>query len=515
MSAKSPTDGVPPVLPIEGKREPTMGVMSAIFYVAGAMIGAGIFATPSGVLEQVGSVGVAMFLWVIGGSAALLGALSYIEWGQMFPGQSGGDQVYFLYGYPRPRALMAFLFCWTGIFLILPGYAASISTVSAKYFLNGIFGQKDDDLKTTNSFMYDHWDLFNKLTAVLIITLIHITNAVSVRLAVRVNDFLGALKIALLATFVVAGIVVMTGVTSLKMTDNLRNPWGNVQSEPSSFVSALFAIFYVYDGWNSINYAAGELKNPVRALPLGSIGGVLICMLLYVLVNIAFLAVVPYDEFINAKELLGSVFAAKVFGRTIGEKVMPFLIASCAYGACSTAVFGAARIIQAAAAQGMLPKPDFFKRNNSLLNTPLNALLLNFLVAALLICAPPGEKAFNFLIGLVTYPAWIFYGISLVGLLMFRRLRPNWPRPFKIWLVAPIIVICVALFVTIFPFFGPDWLPSLVGLVVMLFGIPVYYLIRGRFTLDDMELKDGMGDDAFPTSVDVTAAGKRTEKDMA
>ncbi|KAJ3077823.1 b(0,+)-type amino acid transporter 1 [Quaeritorhiza haematococci] len=463
-----------------------MGVMSAIFLVAGGIIGAGIFATPSAVLRDVGSVGAAMFLWVIGGAASMLGALSYVEWGQMFPGKSGGDQVYLLYGFPRPRALIAFLFCWTGIFLIRPGYAAAISTVSGKYMLLGILGEKEA-LKLSNPTIYGHWELFQKLAAVTIVTVIHLTNALSVKAAIRVNDLLSAVKILVLAVFCVAGVVVMTGVTKVQTSNNFSNVWANTKTDPAAYVSALFSIFYVFDGWNYLNYCAGDLKDPVRTLPRGSIGGVLICTILYCLVNIALLAVVPYQEFIAAKELLGSTFAVKVFGDTIGKKVVPFLIGFAAYGACSAVTFGAARIIQTAATQGMLFKPEIFKRNNKRLGTPVNALLLNWFIAALLICVPPGEQAFSFLVALATYPAWIFYGISLVGLIVFRRLQPNWPRPYRVWLVAPIFVIGVALFLAIFPFFGSDWLSSLVGLVAMGLGVPVYYLIRNRFTLEELE----------------------------
>ncbi|KAJ3081595.1 b(0,+)-type amino acid transporter 1 [Quaeritorhiza haematococci] len=482
--------------PSGGKEAPKMGVMSAIFLVAGGIIGAGIFATPSDVVSNVGSVGAAMALWVVGGMASMLGALSYVEWGQMFPGKSGGDQLYLLHGFPRPRALIAFLFCFTGVFLIKPGYTAAIGTVAGKYMLFGILGPKDE-LEASNPFIFERWDYFNKLAAILIVTLIHLTLALSMRVAIRVMDLLSAVKLTLLAVFCVAGIVVLTGATRIERTDNFANIWANTNTNPGNYVSALFSIFYVYDGWNYLNYNAGDLNDPVRTLPRGSIGGVLICTFLYCLVNVAFLGVVPYQELVKAKELLGSTFAVKVFGHTVGRKVVPFLIGFAAYGACSAVTFGAARIIQTAATQNMLPKSTFFAQTNQRFGTPVNALLLNWFIAALLICVPPGERAFSFLVALATYPAWIFYGASLVGLILFRRLQPNWPRPYRVWLVAPIFVIGVAAFLAIFPFTGKDWLSSLVGLVLMLLGIPIYFLIRRRFKLEELEDLDGLDAKTF------------------
>ncbi|KAJ3091153.1 hypothetical protein HK102_001509 [Quaeritorhiza haematococci] len=491
-----------------GQRESAqMGVMSAILLVAGGIIGAGIFATPSSVLDDVGSVGAAMFVWVIGGFASMMGALSYVEWGQMFPGKSGGDQLYLLHGFPRPRALAAFLFCWAGIFLIKPGYSGAIATVSGKYMLLGMLGPKEE-VEALYPIAHRYWELWNKLAAVFLVFIIHLTMALSMKVAIRVNDMLSAVKLLVLAVFCVAGVVVLTGATRIERSDNFQNIWANTKTSPGSYVSALFSIFYVYDGWNYLNYNAGDLRDPVRTLPRGSIGGVLICTFLYCLVNVAFLAVVPYQEFVTAKELLGSTFAVRVFGVTIGQRVVPFLIGFAAYGACSAVTFGAARIIQKAAQQRMLPFSDFFAQN-SRFGTPVNALLLNGCICSFLICVPPGEDAFSFLVALATYPSWIFYGASLIGLILFRRLQPNWPRPYRVWLIAPIFVIGIALFLAIFPFTGKKWLSSLMALILVLLGVPVYFLIRRRFDLSELE-----DDDVFKAEGSVSSPTKEVPEKM-
>ncbi|KAJ3086596.1 hypothetical protein HK102_012863 [Quaeritorhiza haematococci] len=153
-------------------------------------------------------------------------------------------------------------------------------------------------------------------------------------------------------------------------------------------------------------------------------------------------------------------------------------------------VFSSARILQTAAAQGMVPKPHIFQQENKRLGTPINALILNWCITVLLICAPPAGKAFTFLLPLAAYPAWIFYGLSLLGLILFRRFQPNWPRPYRVWLIAPIVVICMSSFLAIFPFLGEDWLNSLVRLSVLFLAVPLYYLIRNRFTIEKLEFED-------------------------
>ena len=107
-------------------------------------------------------------------------------------------------------------------------------------------------------------------------------------------------------------------------------------------------------------------------------------------------------------------------------------------------------------------------------------------ISAILTISPPGESAFSFLVDLATYPAWIFYGLTLLGLIIYRYQEPKIRRPFKVWLIFPIIVIIVSAFLTIFPFLSTDmssWLPSTISLTLMLIGIPVYMKLRKSFRI--------------------------------
>lgn len=208
----------------------------------------------------------------------------------------------------------------------------------------GIWGHHSS--LSADSPILENWNLINKVLAVCILTAMTFINGFSVRLAIRMQDFLTLIKVVVLAVFSCAGLVVLFGgMPSIPKTDNFTNMFAGTTTDPGNIASALFKVFYVFDGFNYLSYSASELKNPTVNLPRCTIVGVTLTTILYFLINIGFLAVVPLKEFIGAGEVLGAVFAEKVFGTLVGQRIVPFLIASCAFSAGSAVVFGSGRIV--------------------------------------------------------------------------------------------------------------------------------------------------------------------------
>ena len=170
----------------------------------------------------------------------------------------------------------------------------------------------------------------------------------------------------------------------------------------------------------------------------------------------------------------------------MGTKVLPLFIASATYGAVCAMVFSGSRVIFAAAKADFLPFSGFFSKISSF-NTPVNALLLNWVLTVILMIAPPPGAAFSFLVDLVGYPTWIFYGLAVLGLLILRKTQPDRDRPFKVFVIVPFFVILMSIFLSVFPFYPtetddfPYYLPPLLGLCFVFAGIPLwYYKVRGR-----------------------------------
>jgi amino acid transporter len=463
-----------------------MGVFSGTAMVAGLMIGSGIFSTPGSIWELAGSPGMAMVLWIVGGIITYCGTFCYIELGTMLP-KSGGEQAYLQQAFRKPKALFAFLFCIIMIVCIRPGSAAADSTVFGKYLMYSIFGEQST---LADGFVKSHYDLFLRLMGVFCISSITLINIFSVKWSIRVHDILTTIKVLVLLLISVSGIVVLSGGTKVPYTNNWSNPFAGSKIDANSYAKALFSVFWAYDGWNNLNYSVGELKNPRRNLPIAAGLGVTIVTILYLMANVAYITVVPATVAFTSHELLAGNFGEIVFGRVFGHIILPILIALSTYGAVSAMVFSMSRVMFVAAREGYLPFSSVFGKLHSTLKTPIYALLFNWCWTMVMLLGPPPGEAFEFLVDFISYPAWFFYGISVVGLLWMRKTQPELERPFKVWWPLAVLFILCAVFLCVFPFFPPTdgeplvspggipyYLSSLLGLISIVLPIPLWYIM--------------------------------------
>jgi len=206
----------------------------------------------------------------------------------------------------------------------------------------------------------------------------------------------------------------------------------------------------------------------------------------YLVVNISYLVVLPKETMIEAGNLLAAKFFSVCFGHIAGVKIFPVCIALSAFGAVCAMVYSAARVIHSAAEAGYFPFSSFFSKINPYTKTPVNALVFHWACVVFLMFAPPPGAAFEFLVQFAQYPSWIFYGLSVLGLLIMRRTHTHLPRPFKVFFLFPIIFICVAIFLAVFPFIPsenpdfPSWLPSLAGVCFIIIGLPLWHVLVNR-----------------------------------
>ncbi|TPX31989.1 hypothetical protein SmJEL517_g04809 [Synchytrium microbalum] len=322
---------------------------------------------------------------------------------------------------------------WSMIFLIRPAGEALDSTIFGQYLLYPIYGSVD---------LVPRWPK-------------------------------AALAVGMLLAVGISGIVVATGVTSVPLAkENWQSFFSTTGDSitPGSLALALFKIFWAFDGWNNLNYSLGELKDPVKTLPRATSFGVSTVVILYMLANTSYLLVLPQAEMIAAEELVAGVFFKRIAGDLAGGIVFPILVAFSGFGAVCAMVYSVSRVIQAGAVAGILPFSFLFKRVHPVTKTPVNALILNWVMACILILAPPPGAAYNFLVDALGYPTWAFYGLSVVGLLMLRK-RGTYSRPFKAWTIMAWIFILVSIFLCVFPWVPavepyPYWLPPFVGVIL-------------------------------------------------
>ncbi|KAJ1978926.1 hypothetical protein H4R34_003023 [Dimargaris verticillata] len=462
----------------------TMGPWSGIALVCGLMVGSGIFSTPATVLVHAGSAGMAMVIWGIGALVTLCGALSYTELGSMLP-QSGGEQAYLDYAFRKPRALLAFLFCFCMIVCIRPGSAAANSTVFGKYILYAAYGPRSD---ITNTYIADNFDWLARALAILCLSSIAILNCLSVKWSLWVHNTLTWIKLLTLLLISITGLVIVSGVTNVQRSSLLSEGFQHTSGDLNYTAKGLFAALWAYDGWNNLNYSLGELKRPRRNLPICVVGGVSLITVLYLLTNVAYFSVISMADAEDAREVLAGRWGDLVFGTTFGRIVIPLAIAVSCLGSVSAMTFTVARIILVAAQNQYMPFSDRLAQLHPRFKTPMYCVVIQWVLAMIYLLAPPPGEVFEFLVDMQSYPTWLFYGLSLVGLIWLRRREPLMERPFKVWLLMPAIFILATAFLCIFPFVPPSaadasdtgvpyFLSSLLGALYVLLGIPVWYFL--------------------------------------
>ena len=298
-----------------------IGWASAYILVISRVIGSGIFAMPGTIVQNVGSPGLALSMWLIGAFVAWASLAIDLEYGCMLP-RSGGVKVYLEYTYRRPRFFASTL---VAIQAVLLGFTATNCIVFAKYLMFAI-GTPVDDLNT-------------KLIAVGLLTAITIVHGCFYRSGVWVQNVLGWVKVALIVFMIGTGLFVIifrprtvSSPPPAIPAESWDELWSGSHWAWNDLSTAFLKIFYSYAGLGNLNNLMNEIKNPVRTLKTVGPTALLTACTMYILANVAYLAVVPLDEIKHSKELIAALFFERVFGPGFGNVFLPLAIALSAAG---------------------------------------------------------------------------------------------------------------------------------------------------------------------------------------
>jgi len=387
-----------------GEAQPTgyvrrLGVFDATMLVIGGIIGAGIFLNPTVVAKQVGTPGLTIGVWVLGGLVALAGALVFAELGARKP-QAGGGYVYLR---DALGPLTGFLYGWTELLVINSGGIAAVSVIFASYTA-ALLGLPDRTIAPM---------------AIGAIALLSAVNYLGVRPGSLVQNIFTVLKLLALAALIVAGLM-LTGhapVTAAAPAP-VRNIWGSIAVTGTALVPVLFA----YGGWQSTNFVAGELRNPGRDLPKALLLGVAAVVTVYVLANIVYVKVLGVSGLARSTAPASDVMRA-VLGPA-GATFIAIGIAVSAFGFLNLCILAAPRVYQTMAADGV-----FFGRAAKLherYHVPAVALIIQAGWAILLVAT----KRYDQLLSYVVFGDWIFFGLVAVTLWVYRRRKTGEPVAF-------------------------------------------------------------------------------------
>jgi APA family basic amino acid/polyamine antiporter len=461
-----------------------IGFWSATSIIIGSIIGSGVFMKPASMAMQLGSPIWLTIVWVIAGVFSLFGALIYAELGAMLP-ETGGIYVYFKYMFGD---FLAFLYGWAAFAVINTASVAAISFVCAQYadyflHLPRLSIEAEHSIAWHLPFIGDLYPLENlgvKMLAIAIMITLTFVNYLSVRASSSLQVISTFIKMAVIAALIFGIFVSGHGsIQNFVHSEDPKQGWDLL----SGIIAALTGAFFAYDGWINISSMAGEVKQPQKNIPRSLFLGTLACIAVYVLVNQAYLYVLPIEK-IAGSSLVASDAMGIALGKT-SEAIIAAMIVICTFGSINANVMAPARITYAMGKDKVF-LPWAGKENR--FHTPGNALWLHGIWTALFIIS----GSFDMLADMFVFITWIAYGLGAVGIFLLRKKLPNQPRPYKIWgyPVVPILFIAFSAFYLITTVYNDvnnylhhrqPVINSLLGLVITGLGLPLYFYYRKKY----------------------------------
>ena len=489
--------------PTETKFVRGLGLLDSTMIVAGSMIGSGIFIVSADITRQVGSAGWLLMVWLITGVLTVVAALSYGELAAMMP-RAGGQYVYLREAY---SPLWGFLYGWTLFLVIQTGTIAAVAVGFARYLgvLVPAISPTAWIIPPINiSGSYALSLSAQQLVAIFIIVLLTFINTRGLRIGKLIQNIFTSAKTLALIALILIGLLIGRNADALRANfTDFWTPHGVEPIKPDlsflpsvtaaagafglliAFCVAQVGSLFSADAWNNITFTAGEVKEPRRNIPLSLAAGTGLVIALYLLANLAYLCMLPLDKIQHAPDDRVATAAMETVFSGGGAVIMAVAIMISTFGCTNGIILAGARVYYAMARDGL-----FFKATGKLnsCSVPAFGLVLQCVWTCLLVL--PRTRSRDLVTGLekygnlysnlldyVVFAVLIFYVLTIAGLFILRRTRPEAERPYRafgypivpaLYLVAASVISLVLLLY--------QTKTSWPGLLIVLTGVPVYFL---------------------------------------
>src|SRR5215471_4016199 len=476
-----------------------LGLLDSTTIVAGSMIGSGIFIVSADISRQVGSPGWLLVVWLVTGVLTVVGALSYGELAAMMP-KAGGQYVYLREAF---SPLSGFLYGWTLFLVIQTGTIAAVAVGFARYMgqLFPAISESRYIIEPINiSSKYAVSLSTAQLIGIVMIAFLTWMNTRGLKLGKFVQNSFTIAKTGALVALIVLGVLIGSNHSAVAANfGNFWTPRGSLKDVGQGLTAATaFGLFvgicvaqtnslFSADAWNNITFTAGEVKNPRKNIPLSLAFGTFLVIGLYLLANVAYLAVLPFSAIQNSPSDRVASETANVIFPGAGATIMAIAIMVSTFGCNNGLILAGARAYYAMARDGL-----FFRRVAEL-NThrvPAWGLIIQGIWAGILVL-PRTVKTdaagnvtgygnlYGNLLDYVISAALIFYVLTIIGIFLLRRKQPNAERPYKAFgypiVPALYIIGATVILVVLFVYQTATTWP---GLIIVLTGVPVYFFWR-------------------------------------
>jgi len=456
-------------------------LFDATTLVAGSMIGSGIFFALSIMGQWVQTPGILIGLWVFGGVFTILGAVAYAELAAMHP-HAGGQYVFLREAYSD---FWAFLFGWTQFLVIQTGFNAAVALAFAKYLgsLVPIFGESKHmatiplgDLLPLAAQVHvpeylRHIEINSaQLVACGVIALLTAVNIRGVREGIFVQNLFTVLKVAALGALIVAGLARSGGASHfLPLLEPIPGKAALQMGFLAGLAMAMSKALFAYDAWYTVTFVAEEVHDSERTLPRALLLGCGLVTVIYVLTNLAYLAVLPIGEIADVPENRVSQRVAEVLFGNVGSTLVIVAILIATFGCVNGLILGGARVSYAMAREGL-----FFNscaRLHPRNGTPAAALVYQGIWSMVLTLAGSYSELLTF-----TSIASVFFGgLTVAAVYRLRFTQPDRPRPYRCWgyPVTPALYLAIWLLFLFYIVLGAPRITG-IGTLLILSGIPFY-----------------------------------------
>jgi basic amino acid/polyamine antiporter, APA family len=451
-----------------------LGPLDASAIIVSNVIGGGILFTPPLVAASVPNPSLFLATWVAGGLLAFAGAMAYAELAALRP-RAGGEYVYLRAAYGR---LAAFLTGWTSFVAGFSGAVAVSAVVLAAYLDRFIPGAGDATPIVTIPVPFVPLVVSRQalvaISAIALMSWIHLRGVGPGRF---VSNLLAALKVSALLAFIALGFSIGAGSGS-----NVTQTAGAVGG--GAWLLALIPVMFTYSGWNAASYVAEEIRDPGRNVPLALGLGTVAVIAIYFLLNLLYLFVMPIGDLAGVQGSVLDVVGDRTLGQRAGDVMGIVSIVSIA-ASISAMTFAGPRVYYAMGRDGL-----FFRRAARVhprYRTPAASIVAQAVWSSVLVLSGGAMALTNY----TGFAVVLFAGVAVAALFVLRHREPDAPRPFRAWgypvapaifTVASLAIVASALWADLVKpvLNGTAWGPSAAGLLIIVAGVPVYFLLRHR-----------------------------------
>ena len=461
--------------------KPSLSLVDATMVVAGSMIGSGIFIVTSDITKDVGSAGWVIAVWLVTGFMTIVAAVSYGELSGMYP-KAGGQYVYLREAF---NPLAGFLYGWSFFAVIQTATIAAVAVAFSR-FTSYLLPEVGEDviLLTIGSFKVSA----AQILAILLIIFLTYTNTRGIKGGKIIQTIFTSVKLFSLFGLIILGFLLVkhsfwaenweTGMNAMHFT---KNPASTLSQDGSwlpisgialigAFASAMSGSIFSSDSWNNVTFIAGEIKNPKRNIGLSLFLGTLIVTIIYVTANLMYLNVLPLHDIAFAPSRRLAVLSANAIFGMNGAYVIAIMIMISTFGCNNGLILAGARVYYTMANDGLFFKKTGVLNKNAV---PEFALWIQCVMASILCLS----GSYGDLLDMISFVVVLFYALTILGIFILRKKRPDADRPYKAfgYPVLPVIYIILALTFCIF-LIKMKPLYAGIGLGIVLTGVPLYYL---------------------------------------